>query len=331
MDGVVFPMPQPNGRAAVRGWPLVMSSQAAAVYRRLLDAHVLRLDELATTSGVDELVRLGVVMRRPDRIMLVDPATAIRQAVTAAHERFSQEVDALVALVSEIYHHDQRVPSWAGSAEAPFTLLSDPQRNCLLTGQLRLNAQQEVRTFFTAGQPAWAKHGVNPITPHPVTVRTVVETGVLAQPGSQETLQKAVERGEAVRAVAQLPLRMMIVDQQVAYVGLDASGVRAAAIVRAQHIVAALIDYFEYAWRSAVPVSVTVAAEAADHGPSPVQRRILQLLATGVSDEAIARQCNVSARTVRRHVADLLTECGSNTRFSLAVEAIRRGWLKIDT
>jgi DNA-binding NarL/FixJ family response regulator len=55
------------------------------------------------------------------------------------------------------------------------------------------------------------------------------------------------------------------------------------------------------------------------------------MLATGATDEAIARQYSVSGRTVRRHVADLLADCGSNTRFALAVEAIRRGWLSIDT
>jgi hypothetical protein len=72
-----------------------------------------------------------------------------------------------------------------------------------------------------------------------VTIRTVLEAEVLCQSGSHQTLHEAIQQGEAVRAVAQLPTRMMIIDQQTAYLGLDAGGVRAAAIVRARRMVAA--------------------------------------------------------------------------------------------
>jgi hypothetical protein len=136
---------------------------AAALYRRLIDAHYLRLDVPTVTPGaVDELVRLGVVMRRLDGIMLVDPATATRGVLASAHQRFAEEVEAIVALVSESYQHDQRAPGSGGAAEAAITLLSNPQRNCLLTGQLRSNAQRDVRTSFTAADPLWAEPGVNP-------------------------------------------------------------------------------------------------------------------------------------------------------------------------
>ncbi|MFG3700804.1 hypothetical protein ACGF5C_23225 [Micromonospora sp. NPDC047620] len=42
---------------------------------------------------------------------------------------------------------------------------------------------------------------------------------------------------------------------------------------------------------------------------------------------AIARQFSVSARTVRRMIADLADRIGATSRFELGVQAVRLGWL----
>jgi DNA-binding NarL/FixJ family response regulator len=52
---------------------------------------------------------------------------------------------------------------------------------------------------------------------------------------------------------------------------------------------------------------------------------ILEGLMLGSKDEAMARQLGVSLRTVRRRVADLMTELGATTRFQAGMEAVRRG------
>jgi DNA-binding NarL/FixJ family response regulator len=54
---------------------------------------------------------------------------------------------------------------------------------------------------------------------------------------------------------------------------------------------------------------------------------VLMLMSSGVKDEAAARQLNVSDRTYRRHVADILSRLGASSRFQAGVEAVRRGWL----
>ena len=65
---------------------------------------------------------------------------------------------------------------------------------------------------------------------------------------------------------------------------------------------------------------------AARPGPS-CAGYLLQLLAAGQKDEQIARALGMSLRTVRRRVADLMTELGSDSRFAAGVEAARRGWI----
>ena len=54
---------------------------------------------------------------------------------------------------------------------------------------------------------------------------------------------------------------------------------------------------------------------------------LLQQLAAGAQDEQIARRLGVSLRTVRRRVADLMSELGAESRFQAGVEASKRGWI----
>ena len=61
--------------------------------------------------------------------------------------------------------------------------------------------------------------------------------------------------------------------------------------------------------------------------PGRPQRFLLRQLAAGAKDEQIARTLGVSLRTVRRRIADLMTELGADSRFQAGVEAARRGWL----
>ena len=58
-----------------------------------------------------------------------------------------------------------------------------------------------------------------------------------------------------------------------------------------------------------------------------LDRLTLRLLAVGLTDRAVARQLNLSQRTVQRHVATLMTRLGARTRLQAGVQGIRQGWL----
>lgn len=55
--------------------------------------------------------------------------------------------------------------------------------------------------------------------------------------------------------------------------------------------------------------------------------RVLHLLTTGASDQLIARQLDVSVRTVERRIRYLMEHLGAATRFQAGVQAVRRGWV----
>ncbi|WP_404952811.1 LuxR C-terminal-related transcriptional regulator [Streptomyces sp. 147326] len=60
---------------------------------------------------------------------------------------------------------------------------------------------------------------------------------------------------------------------------------------------------------------------------STVQRQVLVLMAGGAKDGTIARRLNLSERSVRRQVEALAQRSGASNRFTLALAAIRIGWL----
>ena len=53
---------------------------------------------------------------------------------------------------------------------------------------------------------------------------------------------------------------------------------------------------------------------------------LVNLLASGRKDEAIARQLGVSGRTLRRRIAEVQDQLGATSRFQAGLQAARRGW-----
>jgi DNA-binding NarL/FixJ family response regulator len=94
-------------------------------------------------------------------------------------------------------------------------------------------------------------------------------------------------------------------------------------LVRQQGIVEALLLLFEMMWERATPLPERDGPVA----PADQRRLLLEQLAAGEHDEQIGRRLGLSLRTVRRRVADLMTELGADSRFQAGVEAARRGWL----
>ncbi|WP_022921002.1 hypothetical protein [Ornithinimicrobium pekingense] len=90
-------------------------------------------------------------------------------------------------------------------------------------------------------------------------------------------------------------------------------------IVRDTSLVEVFTALFEELWRRAEP--------ALGRDVSDGEVRLLELLALGLKDEAVARQLGLSLRTVRRRIATLMAEHGADTRYQLGLAAGRLGLL----
>jgi DNA-binding CsgD family transcriptional regulator len=90
-----------------------------------------------------------------------------------------------------------------------------------------------------------------------------------------------------------------------------------ALLVRDPILTQVFVALFEELWRRAQPALGPNASEG--------EVRLLELLALGFKDEAIARQLGLSLRTVRRRIAAVMDEHGAETRYQLGLAVGRLG------
>jgi len=94
--------------------------------------------------------------------------------------------------------------------------------------------------------------------------------------------------------------------------------------IRVPTIIDTYVFLFERMWAESAPL---FGAGQAAGGPTGRSARVLELMAAGRKDEAIARSLGVGVRTVRRDIAEIMTQLGEQTRAAAIAAAIRRGWL----
>jgi DNA-binding NarL/FixJ family response regulator len=91
-------------------------------------------------------------------------------------------------------------------------------------------------------------------------------------------------------------------------------------------IIGALREYFEMLWERATPLKAQRPAVPGDR-LTPAQQAVLELMAEGLQDDAIARRAGISTTTVRRHIAAIMNRLAVSSRFAAGAAAQRRGWI----
>ena len=166
-----------------------------------------------------------------------------------------------------------------------------------------------------------------------VTYRVVVERSAMEKPGFLDLVAESVRAGERVRVTDDLPLRLLIADRSVALLPLAPTSVDAGAgalVIHPSGLLDALVHLFDMVWASARELlPATGLAPQPTDGIDEVDARLLTLLLAGLTDQAIAGQLGISARTVQRRVSALMERAQVATRFALGHEAARRGWFGV--
>jgi DNA-binding CsgD family transcriptional regulator len=155
-----------------------------------------------------------------------------------------------------------------------------------------------------------------------VSIRTLYPTSVRDMPNTWAYAAEMAMLGEQIRLVDSVPMRMVIRDRDLVILPVDTEDLDAGVqLLRSPPVVAAFVRLFELCWARATP-AFTASADAGER-----HRQLLDLLATGAKDEAIARRVGVNVRTVRRDIANLIAGLDATTRFEAGVQASRRGWV----
>ena len=138
--------------------------------------------------------------------------------------------------------------------------------------------------------------------------------------------EQLVAAGAQVRTASVLPASMLIYDRSCAVLPLDPQQAAAgAALVRDPAVLNFLQQLFEHCWD--LGLDFTEDEQKAGPEPAGVEKDVLQLMAAGKKDEAIAHQLGMSPRSVSRIVARLMERLGAESRFQAGVRAALNGWL----
>ncbi|GAB3900204.1 hypothetical protein GCM10029964_087220 [Kibdelosporangium lantanae] len=136
-----------------------------------------------------------------------------------------------------------------------------------------------------------------------------------------------MRHGEQARIDGDVPMKLAIADDRLAIIPLMRPGdptLTASYLIHPSPLLDALIALFESVWTRSVPVRLGL-AESGEL--SADEAKLLMLLASGATDKAAGRALGWSERTVQRHVTKLMARVGAQTRFQIAMEATRRGWI----
>jgi DNA-binding CsgD family transcriptional regulator len=159
-----------------------------------------------------------------------------------------------------------------------------------------------------------------------IRFRSVYDSDYLTLPGATASLAMFIKAGHHVRIGKRIPMKLIIADDDIAMIPLVPNG-WSAVLITDIGLVGMLRTFFDAVWDRAQPYGVPASSKSSPGELAGINRQIVDLLAAAYKDEAIARQLNLSVRTVRRHISEICESLGASNRFAAAVAAARAGWL----
>lgn len=184
-----------------------------------------------------------------------------------------------------------------------------------------LDDSPATREFLLRAAAEGPTTGDGPDIVHVVDIRLLADTEVL------EALEQLSRSGAEVGVVPTVPFGAVVADDDLGVVDLShyPPDGAVAFVLRRTTAVTALNALVAAARRVSTPLRVS--ADNPDIPLSQRDQRILALLASGATDQVIARHLKVSTRTVERRVRAVMDALGAGTRFQAGVLAGRRGWI----
>ncbi|MGW0207542.1 helix-turn-helix transcriptional regulator [Streptomyces sp. NPDC003233] len=321
---------------------LGLTSYTETVYRAMLDHPALGVDELAVLAGLTpaqvhealdqlaDLLLIRVSRESPSHFRAVPAHIGLTEMIA----RQEAEIAARQARVAASRMAVARLVADHTAAKHP---ISSERLLGLDAIQSRLEEMgRAARSECVGVHPGSAQRPDDLSAGRPldaealrrgVAFRTLYQDSVRNDAATVEHARWLLDHGGEVRTAPVIPQRLVITDRARALVPIDPADTRKGAVyITEPGIVCALVELFDQAWAGAVPLGAARPQDP-DTGLAPIERQLLHLLASGITDEAAGRQLGVSLRTVRRHMSSLMERLGASSRFEAGLKAAQRGWL----
>ncbi|GAA1272719.1 LuxR family transcriptional regulator [Sphaerisporangium rubeum] len=321
-----------------------ITAEAVEVYRYFLRHHgegvgsvrqALGLDPDSVEAAVESLERLSLLdLSDRHKVVATEPAIGIERLIERRLGELNTEIrrvlsarDVIATLVEDQKH-----------GEAAVSVL-DIER---VEGLDRVRQRLDDLGFFSYKETL-CLHPGGPLSRGAIetalpldtrslrrglAVKAVYHPKALDDPLMAAYLRDVVGLGGQIHITEDPMDRMVIFDRSVAVVPIHPKeSARGALLVREPGLVSQLVTYFDGVWNDAVDFREYI--EPSDDKPhlSDLERRVLAVMATADKDEIAARELDVSVRTYRRYVADLMARLGAVNRFQAALRAKEENWI----
>jgi DNA-binding CsgD family transcriptional regulator len=356
-------LPETRGGCALPGRHRVLeavgiTSTTAQVYAELIGTGQLTPAEVADRCAISarraatqlaEMESLGLVVRvagRPVRYRATAPDLSI-SALIAQRENELQGARADMHRLAEAFHEARR----GQHPDSHVEVVRGTPNIARLSVRIHEQSRHQIRGF---DRPPYSSE---PGTSYPlersriasgIAYRVIYDAAALAVPGRMygDVLPSAAA-GEQSRAVPELPIKMLISDDQMALIpaAVTSRSIDTTFVIHQSPVLHALIALFEAVWAHATPIpgAEPTAGAAADNtvsgstvagtvtepqkGPDSETTALLSMLAAGMTDASIARSLSWSMRTTQRRMRQLMRDLGATSRFQAGLAAREKGWL----
>ncbi|OKI48899.1 helix-turn-helix domain-containing protein [Micromonospora sp. CB01531] len=294
-------------------------------------AATARLSRAQTGRALVRLTELGMVSRlpgRPVRYLAAPPDAAIGELIAGVESKLWQARDAGQALMET-----HRAASRYTHPEQSLEVLIGQDNIGRRVAHIHHSAKTQLRGFdkppYVTPPPGAKLADEGQRLRQGVLYRAIYTPQAVAWPGRlRGDILGGMRQGGKARVRPNLPLKMLVADDRMAVIPISSSdqNVGVAYVIHRSSLLDALITLFEAEWDRATPLSVDGLADDAG-GPDEETSELLTLLASGLTDQGIARSLGWSTRTTQRRIHALMEELGAATRFQLGMTAKARGWL----
>jgi len=159
-----------------------------------------------------------------------------------------------------------------------------------------------------------------------IELRAIYPEAARFDKGISDYLKSLKAQNAEIRTNLNTPIRLIIIDNQIVYLQTrNQKNPPYAMLTKHSLLVDSFSALFETVWEQSRVFNI----HQADDDISQKELSVLRSLLTKTTDDAIARDLSMSPREVTRQVSGLYRRTGTSTRFALAVEAVRRGWLEV--
>jgi hypothetical protein len=299
--------------------PLGLSAEERAVYELLGEHPSATLAELATAwSGNGSLPEVLLRLERRSLVHSV-PGSPVRFRATAPMVAFEALLADYENRLEQARHHVSTLDSAyrarpsSQDATAMIEVVTGQRAIAQRLAQIHRGARTQISVLakppgFTCDEP--------PATAQGLTLRTIYDRSAIEHPGTLSTVERSMRDGQHARVLPDLPVRLLLADDAVAVLPLQRnSDADAVTIVHPSAMLDGLVKLFDGLWQRALPLPPLPNRANAD------TQRLITLLLSGLTDEAIGHQLGLSHRTVQRRVATLMADLGAHTRFQAGMQA----------